>query len=450
MTAYDYDLFVIGAGSGGVRAARVAAQHGARVGIAEEYRYGGTCVIRGCVPKKLLVFGSHYRDDFEDAAHYGWTVTGASFDWPTMIANKDREIDRLNGIYINLLDKVGVQMFDGRARVTGPNEVQVAGETKTAGVILIATGGRPWKPTIPGADLGITSNEAFHLPALGQRVCVVGGGYIGVEFASIFHGFGCQVTHLYRNTRLLRGFDEDLRDHIQDNLRAGGVDLRLRMNAESLARAEGGIAVTLTDGEVIEVDHVLFATGRVPNTDDLGLDSAGVALTDGGAVKVDEYSRTNVPSIYAVGDVTDRMQLTPVALHEGHAFADSVFGNLPRPVDHDNVPTAIFTQPPAATVGLTEAAAKAALSDVHIYESTFRQLKHTLTNRAHRTYMKLVIDGATDRVVGAHMVGEHAAEIMQCLAICVKLGATKADFDRTIGIHPTAAEELVTMRQRSR
>jgi glutathione reductase (NADPH) len=448
MTTYDYDLFVIGAGSGGVRAARIAAGHGARVGIAEEYRYGGTCVVRGCIPKKLFVYGSHYHHDFEDAAAYGWTIEGADFDWATLIANKDKEIDRLTGIYAGLLAEAQVKLHDGRATLADAHTIEVNGERFTAGVILVATGGRPWKPDGPGAEYAICSNEAFHLPELPRRVALIGGGYIGVEFAGIFSGYGSEVTLAYRRDKILRGFDYDVRTAVQTNLIERGVDVRLNTTADSIQKTDDGLRLSLSDGAVLDVDVVMCATGRVPNSGGLGLETIGVELGGRGAIVVDEYSRTTVPHIYAVGDVTDRMALTPVALHEGHAFADSVFGDAPRPVDHEYVPAAVFGQPPASVVGMTEAEARTAYEKVDIYRSTFTPLKHTLTKRKVKTMMKLVVDADSQRVVGCHIVGDDAPEIVQAMAIAMKMGATKADLDRTIGIHPTAAEELVTMRHK--
>ncbi|RMH44004.1 MAG: glutathione-disulfide reductase [Deltaproteobacteria bacterium] len=450
MADFDYDLFVIGGGSGGVRAARIAAGHGARVALAEEYRYGGTCVIRGCVPKKLFVYASHFADDFRDAEAYGWRVGATQFDWPTLVAAKDREIDRLSAIYAGLLDRAGVTRFDARARLADPHTVEVGGRRVTARIILVATGGTPWKPSVPGVEYALTSNEMFHLPSLPRTILVVGGGYIAVEFACILSGFGVAVTLMYRRDKVLRGFDDDVRDAVQDHLAARGIELRMNANIERIERLEGGrLRMHLDGGGAFERDAVLCATGRRPNTDDLGLRECGVDLGPHGAIVVDEMSRTSVPSIYAVGDVTDRINLTPVALHEGHAFADSVFGGKPRPVDHECVPSAVFSQPPVATVGLTEAQARDRYPNVHIYRSRFTPLKHTLTGRGdHKTLMKLVVDGDSDRVLGAHMVGDDAPEIIQCIAIAVKMGATKADFDRTIGIHPTSAEEWVTMRTR--
>jgi len=442
MAAHDFDLFVIGGGSGGVRAARIAAGHGARVAVAEEYRYGGTCVIRGCVPKKLLTYAAHYAEDFEDAAGYGWTVGDRSFSWEALIANKDTEIGRLEAIYRRLLANAGCTALDGRAVVRGPHEVAIGGKIYSAGTILVATGGTPVKPEVPGIEHAITSNEAFHLPKLPASVLVVGGGYIAVEFAGIFHGLGAETHLIYRGEQILRGFDDDVRGHLAAELSKKGLDVRVR---EDLARIEPG-AVTLKSGARLAVDAVMVATGRKPNTDGMGLEAAGVALAPDGAVKVDEWSRSNVASIYAVGDVTNRVNLTPVAIAEGHAFADTVFGKRPRNIDHGNIASAVFSNPSVGVVGMTETEARRRLAKVDIYRTSFTPMKHTLTGRQEKTLMKLVVDGASDRVVGAHMVGPDSAEIIQCLAIAVKMGATKAQFDSTIAVHPTAAEEFVTMR----
>ena len=446
MTTYDYDFFVIGGGSGGVRSARVAAGHGARVAIAEEYRYGGTCVIRGCVPKKLFVYASHFRGDFDDAAGFGWRVDGARFDWTALRDNKDVEIDRLNAVYERLLDQSGVTALKSRAQVADPHSVEIDGKTITAGTILIATGGRPFVPDTPGADLAITSNEAFHLETLGDKIVVVGGGFIAVEFAGIFAGFGIDVTQLYRRQQILRGFDRDVRAAVSAGLEHHGVDLRVETDVVSLARRDGRIAVQLTDGSTLFADHVMYATGRVPNTRAMGLAEAGVTLGPKGQVVVDEYSRSSVDSIYAVGDCTGRISLTPVAIREGTAVADTVFGGRPTPIDHACVPSAVFAQPPAGVVGLTEAEARAAHAEIDIYKSRFRPLKHTLTGRDEQTMMKLIVDRTTQRVLGVHMVGDDAPEIIQCMAIALKMGATKADLDATTALHPSAAEEFVTMR----
>lgn len=448
MAEFDYDLFVIGGGSGGVRAARIAAGHGARVAIAEEYRFGGTCVIRGCVPKKLLVYASHFREEHAEAAHYGWDVGPAHFSWPRLIANKDREIARLEGLYRKGQESAGVAIFDSRAVLADPHTVHVTGRKVTAGKILIATGGHPWKPQIPGAELMITSDEAFHLEDLPPRILVLGGGYIAVEFAGIFHGMGARTTLAYRGEQILRGFDEDVRNHLHGELKKGHLEIRLQADPVSVERVTGGLKTSFVDGSTIETDLVMAATGRRPNTSGLGLDAAGVAHGPNGAVKVDAYSRTNVPSIFAVGDVTDRIALTPVAIREGHAFADTEFGGMDRKADHDCVPSAVFSQPSVGGVGLTEAEARQRFARLDIYRSTFTPMKNTLTGMAQKTLMKLIVDADSDRVLGCHMVGPDAAEIVQGLAIAVKMGATKADFDATVAIHPSAAEEFVTMRNK--
>lgn len=448
---FDHDLFVIGAGSGGVRAARISAGHGARVAIAEEYRVGGTCVIRGCVPKKLLSYASHYGEDIEDAAAYGWSVTGpVTFDWGALIAAKDKEIDRLNGLYLKGLETAGVTLIEGRARLVDAHTVEVAGQTVTAAHILVATGATPEIPDIPGAEHAITSNEAFHLGELPKRVVVVGAGYIAVEFAGIFHGLGSHVTIVHRRGQLLRGFDDDIARHLGDEYARKGIHLHFNASPTAIDRTPLGLVLHLSDGTSVEADVVMFATGRRPNTKGLGLETAGVVLGQKGEVKVDLYSRSNVPNIYAVGDVTDRMALTPVAIKEGHAFADTVFGGRPGVADHNDVPTAVFSQPAIGTVGLTEAQAAARFGTVDIYEAGFRPMKHTLTGRATRTYMKLIVEPRSDRVVGAHLIGDDTPEIIQALGIAVKMGATKAQFDRTVAVHPTAAEELVLMRTRAR
>jgi glutathione reductase (NADPH) len=444
MPSFDFDLFVIGGGSGGVRAGRIAATHGAKVAVAEEYRYGGTCVIRGCVPKKLLTYAAHYAEDFEDAAGYGWDVGERTFSWSKLIGNKDKEIGRLEAIYRRLLNGAGCTVLDGRAVVRSPHAVEVGGRSYTAKTILIAAGGAPVKPNVPGIEYAITSNEAFHLPELPKHVLVVGGGYIAVEFAGIFHGLGAKVTQIYRGEQILRGFDDDVRSHLAEEMLKKGIDLRVR---EDLEHVEPG-RVTLKSGAVIEADCVMVATGRRPNTRGLGLEEAGVALGKNGEVKVDEWSRSSVPSIFAVGDVTDRINLTPVAIAEGHAFADTEFGKLPRSVSHENVASAVFSNPPVGTVGISEATARARTPRIDIYRATFTPMKHTLTGRSERTLMKLVVDGTSDRVLGVHMVGPDAPEIVQSLAVAVKMGATKAQFDATMAVHPTAAEEFVTMRNK--
>ncbi|RMF09691.1 MAG: glutathione-disulfide reductase [Alphaproteobacteria bacterium] len=448
---YDFDLFVIGAGSGGVRASRMAAGYGARVGICEEYRVGGTCVIRGCVPKKLLVYASEFGEHFEDAAGFGWDVGERHFDWATLIANKDREIDRLNGLYLQTLRNAGVTLLNGRGRLKSPHEIEISGKdgnrTVTADKILIATGGWPTMPDIPGIEHAITSNEAFHLPRLPDRIAVVGGGYIALEFACIFHGLGSQVVQLYRGEQILRGFDRDVRNALADALRGKGLDLRVETNVTAIEKNGDALVLALTDGSNLEVDAVMFATGRAPNTRGLGLAEVGVALDDKGGVVVDEYSRSSVENIYAVGDVTDRIALTPVAIKEGAAVAATLFGDKPTRVDYRDVPSAVFSQPTVATVGLTEDEARAEYGDVDVYISRFRPMKYTLPGREERALMKLVVDRASDRVVGAHMVGPDAAEIIQGVAIALKCGATKAQFDATVAIHPSSAEEFVLMRE---
>ncbi len=445
---YDYDFFVMGAGSGGVRACRIAAAHGVRVAVAEDRYLGGTCVNVGCVPKKLLVYASHFADDFEDAAGFGWTLGERKFDWSKLIANKNAEITRLNGIYQKMLEGSGVKIIDGTARLEDAHTVVVGDERYTAEYILVAVGGWPVVPDIPGKDLAITSNEAFFLDDLPERVLVVGGGYISVEFAGIFHGLGSQVTQLYRGPLFLRGFDDDMRTFLADEMRKKKIDLRFDTNITALAKTDGGIQATLTDGSTHEADVVMYATGRAPMTANLGLEAAGIELNSKGAVVVDEYSKTSVDDIYAVGDVTDRINLTPVAIREGHAVSDTLFGNKSSKADHVDVPSAVFSQPPMGSVGLTEAEARAQYGAVDIYKSDFRAMKHTLSGSDEKVLMKLIVDRASDRVVGCHMIGPEAGEIIQGIGIAVKCGATKAQFDATVGIHPTTAEELVTMRDK--
>ncbi|MEM9489874.1 MAG: glutathione-disulfide reductase, partial [Myxococcota bacterium] len=447
MAQFDYDLFVIGGGSGGVRAARVAAQTGARVAIAEEYRYGGTCVIRGCVPKKIFVYASEYGGAIADAAGYGWTTGERSFDWSRLIANKDKEIDRLNQIYIDLLERNQVEVLNGRATLTGPNTVAVGERSFTAKYILIATGARPVALGVPGDEHAISSNEAFHLPELPERITVVGGGYIGVEFAHIFAGLGVRVSLIHHRDKVLRGFDEDVRDAVMSGLELHGVTLYMDEEVAAISRADGGeLTVKLRGGREFASDLVMASIGRWPNTDNMGLEQAGIELGKRGAVVVDEYSKTTVDHIYAVGDCTDRIALTPVAIREGQAFVDTVFGDRPTALDHANIPTAVFAQPPVGTVGLTEAEARESLGEVDIYKSNFRPMRHTMSGRQERTMMKLVVDAKTDRVVGAHIVGDGAAELIQVVGVAVNMGATKAQFDATVAVHPTAAEELVLMR----
>jgi glutathione reductase (NADPH) len=447
MSNHDYDLFVIGAGSGGVRASRIAAGHGARVAICEESRVGGTCVIRGCVPKKLLVYASEFSAAFDDAGGYGWRADSPVFSWPDLIATKDREIDRLNQIYLKLLDQAGVDLHMGRGRLVDAHTVEVNGKTFTADKILIAVGGRPWVPEIPGAELGITSDEAFHLPELPHRVLIAGAGYIAVEFAGIFNGLGSAVTLAYRRDLILREFDDDLRQAVEAGLRARGIGIDYHCSPVRLVRDDDEIEVTFSDDRRARFDAVMFATGRKPYTWDLGLEDAGVRMGPDNRIEVDEYSRTSVDSVFAVGDVTDRIALTPVALMEGHAFADTQFGHADRPVDHANTPAAVFSQPPAATVGLSEQEAREAGHSLRIFRSHFTPMKYTLSGRNEKGMMKLVVDAETDIVLGCHLVGPDAPEILQGFAVAIRAGLRKSDFDRTIGIHPTSAEELVTLRQ---
>ncbi len=446
--AYDFDLYVIGAGSGGVRAARFAAGFGAKVAVAESRYLGGTCVNVGCVPKKLLVYGAHFAEDFEQSSGFGWSLGEANFDWATLIANKDREINRLNGIYRNLLVNSGVTLHEAHAKIVGPHEVEVNGERFTAKNILIATGGWPQIPQIPGHEHAISSNQAFFLKELPKRVLVVGGGYIAVEFAGIFHGLGANTTLLYRGDLFLRGFDGSVRKHLQEELTKRGMDLQFNADIVRIEKqADGSLKATLKDGRVLEADCVFYATGRRPMLDNLGLENTDVQLNDKGFIEVDEQYQTSEPSILALGDVIGRVQLTPVALAEGMAVARRLFKpEQYRPVDYKMIPTAVFSLPNIGTVGLTEEEAREAGHDVVIYESRFRPMKLTLTECQEKTLMKLVVDGKTDKVLGCHMVGPDAGEIVQGLAIALKAGATKRDFDDTIGVHPTAAEEFVTMR----
>ncbi len=450
MSQYDFDLFVIGAGSGGVRAARIAAGHGARVGICEESRVGGTCVIRGCVPKKLLVYASHFAEDFEDARGFGWETGPARFSWTDLIRAKDREIDRLNGVYLNLLANSGVELINGRGSFTDAHAVRVGERTVTAEYILIATGGTPWVPDIPGIEHAITSNEAFDLPDLPGRVAVVGGGFIACEFAGIFNGLGAEVTQVYRGDAVLRGFDQDVRRVVSEELVKKGIDLRLESDIAGIEKTDSGLALSLQNGDSLEVDQVMYATGRVPLVRDLGLRDIGVEVRADGRIVVDDFSQTNIEHIYAVGDVTSRVNLTPVALYEGHSFADSVFGGRTRPVNHEYVPSAVFSQPPVGTVGYSEEDALHHIGPIDVYLSEFRPMKHTLSGRDEKTMMKLIVERESRKVVGIHIVGLDAPEIVQGFAVAVKSGLTKERFDCTIGIHPTAAEELVTMRSPAR
>jgi glutathione reductase (NADPH) len=452
VSGYDYDLFVIGAGSGGVRAGRIAAKHGAKVAVAEEYRVGGTCVIRGCVPKKLFVYASKFAEEFEDAVGFGWTTEKVSFDWATLIENKDREIDRLNKAYIRNLEGSGAELVMERATILDPHTVQLAsGRKVTAKYILVATGASPFIPQhLPGRELAITSNEAFHLERLPRRIVIVGGGYIAVEFAGIFNGLGVETILLYRGEQILRGFDDDLRNHLAAEMTKKGIDIRTQVDVREIARSGDGVRVTLTDGTAFGAGQVMFATGRVPNTFGLGLENVGLHGNPHGAIDVDAQSKTKVDSIYAVGDVTNRVNLTPVAIREGHAFADTVFGGKTVTVNHSLIPTAVFSQPELGTVGLTEAQARATHTKVDIYKTSFRPMKHTLSGRDERMLMKLIVDGETDRVLGCHIAGPDAGEMAQLLGIAITCGATKAQFDATMAVHPTAAEELVTMREKSR
>lgn len=446
--AYEFDLFVIGAGSGGVRAARFAAGFGAKVAVAESRYLGGTCVNVGCVPKKLLVYGAHFAEDFEQASGFGWSLGEADFDWATLIANKDREINRLNGIYRNLLVNSGVALIEGHAKITGPNEVEINGQRHTAKHILIATGGWPQIPDIPGHEHAISSNEAFFLKELPKRVLVVGGGYIAVEFAGIFHGLGAKTSLLYRGEMFLRGFDGAVRKHLHEELIKRGMDVQFNADIERIDKqADGSLKATLKDGRELIADCVFYATGRRPMLDNLGLENTGVKLDKRGFVEVDDLYQSAEPSILAIGDVIGRVQLTPVALAEGMAVARRLFKpEQYRPVDYQMIPTAVFSLPNIGTVGLSEEQAIEAGHKVQIFESSFRPMKLTLTECQERTLMKLVVDADTDKVLGCHMVGPEAGEIVQGLAIALKAGATKQHFDETIGVHPTAAEEFVTMR----
>jgi len=449
MAEFDVDLFVIGGGSGGVRAARIAAGYGARVMIAEEYRMGGTCVIRGCVPKKLFVIGSHIHHEIEDAAGFGWTIPPVTFDWPTLVANKDKEIGRLEGIYTSNAEKAGVQIVKARAVIEDAHTLRLSnGRTVTAKTILIATGSAPSHgPAIPGIEHVISSNEAFHLPELPKRIVIQGGGYIALEFAGIFAGFGSDVTVVYRGDNILRGFDQDVRVHLRKEMEMAGITILTGCTVRSIDQHGKDFTAHLSNGSSIAADKVMFAIGRHPNINGLGLEKAGVALNPhNGGIAVDAWSKTSVPNIYAIGDVTHRHNLTPVAIREGHAFADTVFGKRPVEVDHSSIPTAVFSQPEVGTVGLTEAEARAQFSHVDIYKTDFRPIKSTMSGRDTRILMKLVVDASSGRVVGCHIVGDTAAEIVQAVAIAVKMKATKADFDATFALHPSAAEELVTMR----
>ena len=452
MAKYDVDLFVIGAGSGGVRAARVSAAHGARVMIAEEFRVGGTCVIRGCVPKKLLVYASRFADDFEDAAGFGWTVEKPVFSWPTLIANKDREIARLEAAYTATLNRWKVELRKTRAVIEDAHTVRLEadGTRVSAETILIATGAWPhYGPKIPGIEHVISSNEALHLPELPRRIVIQGGGYIALEFACIFAGLGSEVTVVYRGENILRGFDDDVREHLRNEMSARGIKIVCGHTVTAIDKAGDEFAVRLSDDSTTNCDKVMFAIGRRPNVMGLGLDKLGCKIHEHGGIEGDAYSRTAIPNIYAVGDVTNRVNLTPVAIREGHAFADTVYGKRPTPVDHANVPSAVFTEPEVGVIGLTEAQARVEFDVVDVYKTSFRPMKATLSGRQTRSFMKLLVDGTTDRVVGCHLIGPDAGELIQLVGVAVKMRATKADFDATMAVHPTAAEELVTMREKA-
>lgn len=444
---YQYDLFVIGAGSGGVRASRFAAQAGAKVAVAETKDLGGTCVNVGCIPKKLYSYAAQFNEAFSDAAGYGWSVGESKLDWELLKKNRAQEISRLNGIYDNLISGSGADLIRGWASIVDANTVEVDGTQYTAKHILVAPGGWPSVPDVPGKEHAITSNEVFDLASFPKRFLIVGGGYIACEFASIFNGLGSEVTLVYRGEQVLRGFDQDVRQHISQEIIKSGIDLRVKSQVSSIEKEGESYRVQFENGDVVEVDAVMYATGRVPRVEGLGLDNAGVALGDRGEIKVDENYRTNVPSIFALGDVTDRVQLTPVATGEAMVLIDHLFGKAERKLSYDYIPTAVFTHPNIGTVGYTEEQAREKFAEVVIYRAEFRPLKHTLSGNTARTMMKLIVDKATDRVIGLHMVGDEAGEITQGFAVAIKAGATKADFDATIGIHPTAAEEFVTMRQ---
>ena len=448
MAEFDYDLFTIGAGSGGVRASRVAAAHGAKVAVAEEYRVGGTCVIRGCVPKKMLVYGAHFAEDLKDARQFGWSTENATFDWVKLRDNVLGDVDRLNGLYTQTLENHGVEIINRRATLTGPHEITLEdGKVVSARHILIAVGAHPYVPDCPGHDLGITSNEAFHLDAIPQRVLIAGGGYIANEFAGIFNEFGAKVTIMTRSDQMLRSYDESLRERLLHISMLKGIDFRFHAEFRGIEKTdEGCLKVSMTNHEDLEVDCVMFATGRVPNTKGLGLDKAGVELGGKGEIAVDRFSKTNVDHIYAVGDVTGRVQLTPVAIREGQAFADTVFGNKPTSVSYDCIPSAVFSHPPIAAVGLTESEARNKFGSVKVYESDFRAMKNVVAGRDERALYKMVCDADSGKILGIHMIGPDAPEIMQAAAVAVKAGLTKEDFDNTVAIHPTMAEEMVLLR----
>ena len=448
MSKYDYDLFVIGAGSGGVRAARVSSSHGAKVAIAEEYRVGGTCVIRGCVPKKLLVYGSHFAEDLEDAQNYGWTIEGSKFDWPRLRDHVLSDVDRLNKLYGQTLASHNVEVFEERAEITGPNSVKLAsGKSITAGKILIATGAWPFIPDFPGSEYCCTSNEMFHLEELPKRAIIAGGGYIANEFAGILSGLGVHVTIVNRSDTILRGYDESVRDRLMQIYLSKGIEFKFNCPFEKIEKSgDGDYDVYLKGQDPVKADMILFATGRIPKIDGLGLESAGVELNERGAIKVDKYSKTSCDSIYAVGDVTDRIQLTPVAIREGQAFADTVFDNNPRTVDYDCVPSAVFSQPPIASVGLTEGEARNKYGNIRVYSSDFRPMRNVFAERAERGLYKMITEEPSGRILGLHMIGPDAPEILQAAAVAVKAGLTKQAFDDTVALHPSMAEELVLLK----
>ena len=446
---YDYDLFVIGAGSGGVRAARISATHGAKVGIAEEFRYGGTCVIRGCVPKKLLVYASRFKEDFEDAGGFGWTVADTIFDWSTLIQNKDKEIDRLENAYQSNLEKAGVELIKSRAILIDRNTIKLtqSDRTVTAQTILIATGGTPFVDSdLPGHENAITSNEVFNLKEFPDKIVIVGGGYIAVEFAGIFNNLGADTTLVYRGEEILRGFDDEIRTNLHEELEKKGINVVVGEQIKKLMHQADRIEGEAISGKLYTADQFLYATGRRPNTNDIGIETVGVELGKSGAIVVNEYSQTNIENIYAVGDVTNRVNLTPVAIREGHAFADTLFGSQSRAVDHINVPSAVFSQPEIGTVGLTEQQARTKYKSLDIYKSRFRPMKATLSGSDEIGFIKLIVDAESNRILGIHLMGHDSGELIQVLGIAIKMGATKDDFDATMAVHPTVAEEIVTMR----
>ena len=448
MSQFDYDLITIGAGSGGVRASRMAAQMGARVAIVEESRVGGTCVLRGCVPKKLLVYAGHFADDFEDAVKYGWTLSEPHFDWPKLIAAKDKELDRLNSVYLRILSENNVDLLNGRGSIVDKNTVQVAGNKYKAKHILVAVGGWPSMPNVPGIEHAISSNEALDLKVLPKKIIIVGAGYIAVEFAGIFQNLGVDVTLVLRADKILRGFDEDVRVCLAAEMEKRGITLKPESVVHSIEKQHDSYSMRLIDGDTLKADQVMYATGRKPNTEGLGLNEIGVEINQNGAIVVNEYSETCVGGVWAVGDVTDRINLTPVAIAEGAAFVQTAFNDNPTRVDHCNIPSAVFSSPPIGTVGLSEEQARAQYKYVDVFVSSFRPMKHTISGRDEQTFMKLVVDQKTDVVVGCHMMGLDAPEIVQGLGIALKCGATKSQFDATVGIHPSAAEEFVTMREK--